>query len=363
LRAHDVSQASIQRDSILSVAISLVERGLIPDIITRSAIKRLIEQRLKQDAENTTVEGKAQFIEEMSRSQLAENTSDANHQHYEVPTAFFKLMLGSHLKYSCALFETESDDLSTAEETMLALSCERAELQDQQSILELGCGWGSLTLFMAKHYPGATITAVSNSTTQREFIEDAALQRGLSNIEVITADMNDFAIDKQFDRVVSIEMFEHMRNHKTLFDRIDNWLKPTGKLFFHIFCHRNMPYFFEPKSDDDWMAKHFFTGGVMPSFDLPQHFETLALKQINAWQVNGMNYAYTCQAWLNNLDNARQAAMEALQASGNPESVTVQLNRWRMFVMACQELFAYSGGDEWFVGHYLFAKSEPTDNH
>ena len=341
--------------------ISLVdwaEKGRIPDALVRLGIKRLLLKRLKQDAAQALEPGKSDFVEKMRRSPLALGASDANHQHYEVPTEVFERMLGPHLKYSCAYYPSLDATLAEAESAMLALSCERAQLIDGQSILERGCGWGSLTLYMAETFPSSQITAVSNSNSQREHIERQAAAKGFDNIQVITADMNVFETSDLFDRVVSIEMFEHMRNYEQLFQRISSWLKADGRLFFHIFCHRNLPYFFEDDSKDDWMARHFFTGGLMPSFDLPQRFEG-ALRQRSSWKVNGQHYARTCADWLSNLDTERRPILAALAGSDNPESELILWQRWRMFVMACQELFAHQGGETWFVGHYLFEQNAP----
>lgn len=340
----------------MSWAIDLAERGYVPDVIVRLFMRRLLRKRLAQDKIRSTPAGKAELMDEMCKGPIAINTGDANQQHYEVPTGFFQLMLGSRMKYSCAFFEDESDPLDKAEDTMLALCCSRAELNDGQKILELGCGWGSLSLYLAEHYPSSQITAVSNSATQRTYIETQAVSRNLHNLSVITADMNDFSTAEQFDRVMSIEMFEHMRNHQMLFHRISGWLKQDGKLFFHIFCHRDMPYFFETESEDDWMAKHFFTGGMMPSFDLPARFDD-HLNQEKSWEVNGSHYASTCEGWLQNLDGRKSEAFDMIARSDNPASKVIQFNRWRMFVMACQELFGYRQGKEWHVAHYLLTRN------
>jgi len=336
--------------------VDLAERGWIPDPWLRFGMRRLLVKRLAQDQVNATAAGKAAFVESMRASDLAVGTTDANHQHYEVPTAVFQRMLGPHLKYSCALFEQENASLAEAEAAMLKLTCERAELGPNQKILELGCGWGSLTLFMAEAYPESNITAVSNAHSQRLFIEAEAQARGLTNITVLTQDMNDFEPDSQFNRVVSIEMFEHMRNYQRLFDKVSGWLALDGLLFFHIFCHRNQPYFFEDDSEEDWMARHFFTGGLMPSLDLPKLFEG-SLQQRKVWLVNGQHYAKTCAAWLSNLDQYKAEILETLAASDNPDPASILWQRWRMFVMACQEMFAVQGGETWMVGHFLFEKT------
>ena len=342
--------------------IEAAERGWIPDGLIRVGMRRLLKKRLVQDRANATPEGKARFTAEMRQSPLAVATDDANSQHYEVPTALFQRMLGPRLKYSAALYPAVDATLSEAEEAMLALTVERAQLAEGQNILELGCGWGSLTLYMAARFPGSKITAVSNSASQKAYIDAEAVKRGFQNISVLTQDMNDFEALGQFDRVISIEMFEHMRNYEALFTRIAAWLKTDGLLFFHIFCHRDQPYFFEDDSNDDWMARHFFTGGLMPSFDLPRRFEG-ALKERDRWAVNGQHYANTCRDWLTNLDENRRDILRALDEVEHPDTSAVLWQRWRMFVMACQELFAYEGGETWFVGHYLYEQATTDDSH
>jgi cyclopropane-fatty-acyl-phospholipid synthase len=332
------------------------ERGRIPDVLLRVGMRRLLVKRLVQDQVNATPAGKAAFVASMRASELAVGTTDANHQHYEVPTAVFQRMLGPRLKYSCALYEQENASLAEAEEAMLKLTCERAQLGPNQQILELGCGWGSLTLFMAEAFPDSNITAVSNAHSQRQFIEAEAQAKGLTNITVLTQDMNNFEPDGQFDRVVSIEMFEHMRNYQRLLDQVSSWLVSDGLLFFHIFCHRNQPYFFEDDSQEDWMARHFFTGGLMPSLDLPKLFEG-KLQQRKVWVVNGQHYAKTCATWLHNLDQYKAEILKTLTASDNPDPALILWQRWRMFVMACQEMFAFQGGETWMVGHFLFEKT------
>ena len=334
--------------------IDLVEQGRIPDRITRFGIRRLLKARLaKEQKRYGAPDALARFIDSMTSSPLAINTVDANSQHYEVPTAFYDQVLGQHKKYSCCYFDEHVHNLSSAEEAMLELSCERAALEDGMEILELGCGWGSLTLWMGRHFPNAKITAVSNSSTQKDYIDQVAADEGMTNITVVTCDMNDFATDQQFDRVVSIEMFEHMRNYQILFERIASWLKPDGKLWFHIFVHQTLPYFFQDDGEADWMARHFFTGGLMPSWDLPLQIPS-PLKLENRWAVKGTQYAKTSRSWLNLLDANEAAVRKVFDESDDPTDTTILINRWRMFFMACEELFAYNEGREWYVGHYLF---------
>lgn len=332
----------------MKAAIAIAESGFAPDYLMRKGIRSLLKERLRIQ-QMTDVND---LVQRMSAGPLAVHTDSANHQHYEVPADFFSLMLGNQLKYSCSYYEYEQTTLDQAETAMLDLSISRAGLVDGMDVLELGCGWGSLTLAMAERLPGSRITAVSNSQSQRAFIENQASRRGLNNIQVITADINDFQTTQTFDRIVSIEMFEHLRNYRRLFELTSGWLKPEGRLFFHIFCHRHSPYFFSDDSDGDWMARHFFTGGTMPSWDLPLMFdEHMTLE--SRWRVNGRHYALTCRDWLINLDRRRDAVIRSLDKGTNPESANRQFQRWRMFVMACEELFGWNDGEEWFVGHYL----------
>lgn len=335
-------------------AIDLAERGRIPDWLIRVAIRRLLAKRLRdEDAADPERQSEifADRIETLARSEIAIETEAANQQHYEVPAAFYQRVLGRHLKYSSGLWAPDVSSLDQAEERMLAVTAERAGLADGQRVLELGCGWGSLTLWMGEHFPASRITAVSNSASQRDYIMAQAARRGLDNIEVLTCDVNRLEVDPAFDRVVSVEMFEHVRNYRRLMANISGWLKPGGLLFVHIFCHRTLMYPFETQGEDNWMGRHFFTGGLMPAADTLLCFQRdLAFRR--RWLVDGRHYAKTARAWLDNLDADRDGALHALAAEGDDRSV--QLQRWRMFFMACEELFAFRGGSEWMVGHYLF---------
>jgi len=280
----------------------------------------------------------------------------ANEQHYEVPAEFFAAVMGEHLKYSCCYWADDVTDLSAAEARALQLTTERAEVEDGMNILDLGCGWGSLSLWIAERFPNASITSVSNSASQRKFIVETAAQRELTNVQVVTADMNEFATKQRFDRVVSVEMFEHMRNYGELFRRINGWLVPEGKFFMHVFCHKSTPYEFIDKGPGDWMSRYFFSGGIMPSADLPLRFaDDLAIDK--RWNWNGNHYARTCNAWLAAMDNDEERVMTVLGGCYGPDNARLWWQRWRMFFMACAELFAYDDGSEWFVGHYLFRKS------
>jgi cyclopropane-fatty-acyl-phospholipid synthase len=341
-----------------TIAIDLCERGLVPDFLMRAGMRRLMATRL---AEESADHGEREFdryrrcLATLRHSPIAIDTQRANEQHYEVPVEFFAQVLGPRLKYSCALWEPGVATLAAAEERMLGVTCERASLADGQDILELGCGWGSLTLWMAERYPHARITAVSNSASQREFILSRAARQGLGNVRVITADAKVFDTTDRFDRVVSVEMFEHMRNYAALMRRIARWLRAEGRLFVHIFCHRQLMYPFTVEGADDWMGRHFFTGGLMPSEQTLLYFqEHLRLEE--QWRVSGAHYQNTANAWLARMDaNVPQVLKALAGAYGEAESHR-WFHRWRMFFMACAELFGYRGGTEWFVSHYRFAR-------
>jgi cyclopropane-fatty-acyl-phospholipid synthase len=337
----------------------LAESGVLPDGMLRLGMRRLLESRLASlplhdpDALRRHI---SSVLQEMEVSPLAICTGEANEQHYELPAAYFDLVLGAYKKYSSCYWDALTPSLDQAEANALSLTCEHACLENGQRILELGCGWGSLTLWMAQHYPAATITAVSNSVSQKNWIDRQLSERNLTNVTVITADMNHFTPQDRFDRVVSVEMCEHMRNWSMLFGRISDWLVPGGKFFMHVFCHRSAPYFFDDGSstaDDDWMSRYFFSGGLMPSYDLPGHFQgRLSLEQ--RWLWSGAHYAETLRAWLARHDANREQVLALFEPVYGAQALTWFL-RWRLFYLACEELFRFNNGSEWFVGHYRFA--------
>ncbi len=343
---------------MISKIIKLAERGFLTDSILRAGIVRLCKNRL--DNENNTKKEdfdfkKNEWIDTMNTSPIALVPEKANEQHYEVPPSFFKATLGSNLKYSSGYWPKSDMSLDESEESMLEICINRADLIDGQNILELGCGWGSLTIYMATKFPNSKITAISNSNDQRKYIQKQCQLNNIRNINVITSDMNDFQTEEMFDRVLSVEMFEHMRNYKELLSRIDSWLYQEGKLFIHIFSHKSLVYPFENNNEADWMAREFFSGGMMPSHDLLLYFqENLTVDK--TWRMSGTHYEKTSRAWLKKMDNNKKEVLEIFSKTYSEKNAALWFQRWRIFFMSCEKLFGFKNGTEWGISHYRFLK-------
>jgi len=341
----------------MSVSIRLLEKGLLPDALIRTGIRARLSKKLQTesaggaDAEKTR---RGVFLAKMRQSPISIHTDAANEQHYELPAKFFEKVLGRHLKYSSGFWKEGVQRLDQSEADMLELTVERADLHDGQNILELGCGWGSLSLYMAERFLNSRITVVSNSRSQKEYIDGRVALRGLTNLTVITAEMGRLELPQKFDRIVSVEMFEHMRNYPKLFEKVSGFLKPGGKLFVHVFTHRKYAYFYEEEDPEDWIARYFFTGGTMPSNDLFANFQEHLFIQ-SQWRVLGTHYRKTCRAWLDRMDAAKAEIIPIFRKVYGSE-YKKWWNYWRVFFMSCEELFGYRGGEEWMVCHYLFAK-------
>lgn len=344
----------------MKVGLQALESNLLPDFVIRKASRFLLSMRLSVCYKPSVEEQLSQlvaFVHSLKTMPIAVHTVDANQQHYEVPTEFYKLVLGKHLKYSSAYFPSKHTSLDEAEEAMLEIYCRRARLKDGQSVLDLGCGWGSLTLYIAEKYPNSRVTSVSNSTSQQEYIQGQCARRGLENVQVLCCDINSFDAGAKFDRILSIEMFEHMKNYQQLLRNISKWMEPDGLLFVHIFCHRLFAYHFEDSGEDDWMARNFFTGGTMPADGLLLYFQE-DVSVVDHWRVNGNHYSRTSEEWLKRM-NQHASAIESIFAEtyGKAE-VKKWVAYWRTFFIAVAELFGYNNGQEWMVSHFLFRKKE-----
>jgi cyclopropane-fatty-acyl-phospholipid synthase len=344
----------------MTTALELTERGLLPDWLIRLGIRirdrRLIEGKDPGDLECHR-RRMHEFIQAMRDAPIAPAPEKANLQHYEAPAEFFKLVLGKRLKYSSCYWPVEVESLDAAEEAMLDLTCRRAELSDGMDVLDLGCGWGSLTGWIAENYRECRVLAVSNSKYQATTIREGISEKRLGKVEVETADVNNFRPDRTFDRVVSVEMFEHARNWQALLARISSWLKPNGKLFVHVFSHWRTPFLFQAEGENDWMARHFFTEGLMPSDDLILYFQDDLIIE-DHWRISGLHYQKTADAWLANLDKNKAEIVEIARRRYGNEEAKRWAQRWRIFFMAVSEMWGYRGGEEWIVSHYRFTKRQ-----
>ncbi len=337
-------------------AISFAENGILPYWLIRFGIRQRLRRKLALESGKSSLE-RTKFLSDLAIAPIAKDTAKANEQHYELPTEFFQLVLGPQLKYSSCYWPEGCDSLAEAESHSLNQIGLRADLKDGMDILDMGCGWGSFSLWAAKRYPNAAITSVSNSRIQGDFIRQQARKRGLVNLDIITADMNTFDPNLRFDRIVSIEMLEHMRNYDSLFSRVSSWLKDDGKLFAHVFSHGKYAYEYDDANQNEWMAKHFFTGGIMPSHSLLPSFNR-NLEAIESWKLNGVHYQKTSEAWLQNMNRNEESIRKVFEECYGEDVAHKWMWRWRLFFLACAELFGYKKGSEWGVSHYLFAKRE-----
>jgi cyclopropane-fatty-acyl-phospholipid synthase len=341
----------------------LLEKELVPTPLLRRGIRKRLSSRLRQEYRGSLEERHGRLmtlVDELRQSPVAVHTDKANEQHYEVPAAFFAEVLGKHCKYSSGYWADGVTDLDGAEEAMLDLTCDRARIQDGQHLLDLGCGWGALTLHALARFPRLRVTSLSNSASQRAFIEARAAERGLADrLQVVTGDARQLSADLVrgdcFDRIVSVEMLEHMRNYETLLARVADLLHDDGLLFVHIFTHREVAYPYEVQGPDDWMAQHFFTGGLMPSDTLLYHFQR-DLEITEHWRIDGTHYGRTAEAWLANLEARRAQIEPVLAETYGPDQIQRWFVRWKLFFLACAELWNYREGQEWLVSHYLMRK-------
>jgi len=357
------TEVETEREDGAGWEMELAEHGWVPDPLLRMGIRArcaetLVVERERQTCDDVRGDSVNAWVAELRDSAVAVQTDKANEQHYELPTSYFEKVLGKRLKYSATYWPEGCTTLDESEEHSLAQVCERVGVEDGMRVLDMGCGWGSFSLYCAEHFPNCSITSVSNSAVQRQFIEARAAERGLDNVTVITCDMNTFEapVAGGFDRAVTIEMFEHMRNYEEIFERVSRWLKPGGRIFVHIFTHKQLAYPFRKGDDGEWMAKYFFSGGQMPSDDLLLHFQD-HLKIVKHWRLSGTNYEKTSNAWLVNHDANKAEIMEIFNETYGPEAMR-WFHRWRLFYLACAELFGYDGGEEWIVSHYLFERRD-----
>lgn len=335
-----------------------LEKNLLPDAVVRRLTRLLLASRLRsgyRPSAEIQLSDLLHFAHSLREMPIAVQTETPKSQHYEVPTSFFKLVLGKHLKYSCCFFQDKSSTLEDAEKAMLELYCERSKIQDGHSVLDVGCGWGSLSLYLAQKYPNCRVTGICNSATQKAHIEEQCRDLELQNVEIIVADISTFDMEASYDRIFSIEMFEHMKNYQDLLQKISRWMKPDSLLFVHHFCHKTFAYHFEDENDDDWITRYFFTGGTMPSANLLLYFQD-DVSIVDHWLVNGKHYAQTSEEWLKRMDRNLSLIKPIMESTYGKESSVKWTVYWRTFFIAVAELFGYDNGEEWMVAHFLFKK-------
>ncbi|XP_042397117.1 (S)-coclaurine N-methyltransferase-like isoform X1 [Zingiber officinale] len=345
-------------EAAVRAGLAALERNLLPDALVRRLTRLLLAGRLRlgyQPSAELQLAELLRFKQALEDMPIAVETDKAKSQHYELPTSFFKLVLGQNLKYSCCYFKDKTSKLEDAENAMLELYCERAQLKDGQKILDIGCGWGSFSIYVAKRYKNCKVTGICNSSTQKAYIEEQCRHLELPNVEIIVADISNFEMEASFDRIVSIEMFEHMKNYKELLKKISLWMKEDSLFFIHHFCHKTFAYHFEDKNEDDWITRYFFTGGTMPSADLLLYFQD-DVTVLNHWLVNGSHYARTSEQWLKRMDCNLNSIRPIFEATYGKDSATKWTAYWRTFFISVAELFGYNNGNEWMVALYLFKK-------
>ncbi|XP_078432110.1 (S)-coclaurine N-methyltransferase-like isoform X3 [Wolffia australiana] len=345
-------------EATVRAMVASLERNLLPDLVVRRLTRILLASRLRAEyrpSAELQLSDLLGFVDELKRMPIAVETEKPKAQHYEVPTSFFKLVLGKNLKYSCCYYPENSCTLDDAEDRMLEIYCTRAQVKDGQSILDVGCGWGSLSLFIAKKFKNCKVTGICNSATQKAHIEERCRELQLSNVNIIVADISKFEMEAAFDRVISIEMFEHMKNYKLLLKKLSSWMKEDALLFVHYFCHKNVTYHFEDINEDDWITRYFFTGGTMPSANLLLYFQD-DVAVVNHWLVNGKHYAQTSEDWLKKMDENATVIRPIMESTYGRDEATKWTVYWRTFFIAVAELFGYNNGEEWMVAHFLFKK-------
>jgi cyclopropane-fatty-acyl-phospholipid synthase len=329
--------------------------GRAPDALLRRVIRRRLREQLQQlEAADDAASILCKHAAELAASPLAIHQDAANRQHYELPTDFFKEFLGPRLKYSCCYWPSDVDNLAAAEEAMLTLTCERAGLEDGMEVLDLGCGWGSLSLFIAERYPSCRVTAMSNSRHQIDHVGTACDDANINTVSAVAADIASFEPGHRFDRIISVEMLEHVRNYQSLFARMRRWLAPEGRVFVHVFSHARFPYTFSAEDPRDWMGSRFFSGGQMPAHDLFLQFEDDLVTE-QRWWLSGGHYARTLEEWLRRYDDHAEAIRPILARTYGEEAASDWGVDWRLFFLVCAETWAYGGGQEWGVSHYMLA--------